>query len=271
MSKYHKILGLKRGASQAEIKSAFRRLSKVYHPDKNNAPDAEDAFIRLNHAYKFLTGRGPTFRTSKSGGRKRSSTTSYTEKKAYYHKKKKEAASFARKKSKEANRNAAKMLKRILDIFKVMSYPVIALNLLFVIDYVILPLNEVEEDVVYVGASEESLATFEIHFENYYFATPWDEVEPFLDAKKATLCKTYIFGFKKALINTTEEPSTFYGETIYTIKHAYYVRRALCPIIVVILLLIYFKIEYDDVKTWFYVFIYFASMLELVTWMGNYN
>lgn len=52
---YYKILGLKPGASEEEIKKAFRRLSKKYHPDINKSPDAEDKFKEINEAYRALT------------------------------------------------------------------------------------------------------------------------------------------------------------------------------------------------------------------------
>lgn len=49
------ILGLKRSASQQEIKKAYRRLVKEAHPDKNKAPDAQDNFLKLTKAYDILS------------------------------------------------------------------------------------------------------------------------------------------------------------------------------------------------------------------------
>ena len=43
-------------ASKSEIKKAFRRLSKLYHPDKNRGDeDAGDKFKKINRAYEVLT------------------------------------------------------------------------------------------------------------------------------------------------------------------------------------------------------------------------
>lgn len=52
----HSVLGLTRGASDADIKSSFRKLAKQYHPDLNpgNA-DAEAKFKELTEAYEALT------------------------------------------------------------------------------------------------------------------------------------------------------------------------------------------------------------------------
>ncbi|CAI5506561.1 unnamed protein product [Closterium sp. Naga37s-1] len=49
------VLGVARGASQKEIKSAFRRLALKYHPDVNKAPDAQERFVRIKQAYQTLT------------------------------------------------------------------------------------------------------------------------------------------------------------------------------------------------------------------------
>jgi len=53
---YYDILGLKRGASKAEIKKAYRKKAKEHHPDKNrdNIEEARMKFMRLSEAYEIL-------------------------------------------------------------------------------------------------------------------------------------------------------------------------------------------------------------------------
>ncbi len=52
---YYEILGVPRNASQEEIKRAFRRLARKYHPDVSQEPDAEERFKEINEAYAVLS------------------------------------------------------------------------------------------------------------------------------------------------------------------------------------------------------------------------
>ncbi|RME08128.1 MAG: J domain-containing protein [Anaerolineae bacterium] len=53
---YYKILGVDRNASQDDIKRAFRRLARKYHPDMNkDDPSAEEKFKEINEAYEVLS------------------------------------------------------------------------------------------------------------------------------------------------------------------------------------------------------------------------
>ena len=59
---YYEILGVPQGADPSEIKSAFRRLARQYHPDVSREADAEDRFKEINEAYEVLSDddkRGP--------------------------------------------------------------------------------------------------------------------------------------------------------------------------------------------------------------------
>ncbi len=51
---YYEILGVKRGATEAEIKSAYRKLARKYHPDVNKTKEAEAKFKDINEAYEVL-------------------------------------------------------------------------------------------------------------------------------------------------------------------------------------------------------------------------
>ena len=52
--KYYEILGLPSNSSVEEIKKAYRKKARLYHPDINPSPDAKDLFISATEAYEFL-------------------------------------------------------------------------------------------------------------------------------------------------------------------------------------------------------------------------
>ena len=51
---YYEILGVKRDATAAEIKSAYRKLARKFHPDVNKTKEAESKFKDINEAYEVL-------------------------------------------------------------------------------------------------------------------------------------------------------------------------------------------------------------------------
>jgi len=55
----YKILGIKPGATEREIKQAYRQQALRYHPDLNSDPDAAERFREIQAAYDHLSGEGP--------------------------------------------------------------------------------------------------------------------------------------------------------------------------------------------------------------------
>jgi DnaJ-class molecular chaperone len=52
---YYEIMDVNKKASPEEIKSAYRRLVMIYHPDKNKLPEAEEMFKGIAEAYSVLS------------------------------------------------------------------------------------------------------------------------------------------------------------------------------------------------------------------------
>ena len=53
------VLGLKQSASRGQIRSAYRKLAKKYHPDVHSAQDAKEQatqnMLKINEAYDWLS------------------------------------------------------------------------------------------------------------------------------------------------------------------------------------------------------------------------
>lgn len=54
---YYDILGIKKNASDSDIKKAFRRLVRKFHPDVSNDPNADQKIAEINNAYETLSDK----------------------------------------------------------------------------------------------------------------------------------------------------------------------------------------------------------------------
>lgn len=72
----YKVLGLRRTASDEEIKGAYRKLAKAYHPDKNPSEEAHQKFLDIRAAHEIL-GDPEKKREYDSGGRNANSQNQY--------------------------------------------------------------------------------------------------------------------------------------------------------------------------------------------------
>jgi len=70
-TRFYKTLGIPENASESEIRKAYRKLVKIYHPDVNKSSAAANKFIAINEAYEILIGKrenptqsNPTSRSS---------------------------------------------------------------------------------------------------------------------------------------------------------------------------------------------------------------
>ncbi len=57
MTNYYQTLGITHRATLTEIKAAYRKMARLYHPDVSKDPEAEDKFVEINEAYEYLINR----------------------------------------------------------------------------------------------------------------------------------------------------------------------------------------------------------------------
>jgi preprotein translocase subunit Sec63 len=65
LQRYYGVLGVSSTASQDDIKAAYRKLARQYHPDLNpGCRDAEARFKEINAAYTDLSSRSPVVKSA---------------------------------------------------------------------------------------------------------------------------------------------------------------------------------------------------------------
>jgi len=57
MNQYYEVLGIKKGASEGEIKKAYKKMAKKFHPDVNKDEGAVEQMSKVNEAYEILSGK----------------------------------------------------------------------------------------------------------------------------------------------------------------------------------------------------------------------
>lgn len=148
---YLETLELSEGATKSQIKKAYRKLSKKYHPDVSKDIDANAKFIAITEAYKFLSDVGPrptTIRASQQD-------YGYDVHADTYHKWRKKAQEYAQKKSREAIRRQTESIKYILRIFNSITAIMLIFNISLEVDRHMTPI-----------VSHERILSEELNFEN---------------------------------------------------------------------------------------------------------
>lgn len=140
-NQYLEVLELEPGATKAQVKSAYRRLSKVYHPDVSNDDNTKEKFIAINEAYKFLTAVGPRPTTIRSSA----PAYDYDVQNHAYDEWRRRAKAYAQQQTREAVRRQQILTKTLLKGFDVLLVVMVVFNILLIVDSH-LPLVAIDND-----------------------------------------------------------------------------------------------------------------------------
>ncbi|MFY0605918.1 MAG: DnaJ domain-containing protein [Cyclobacteriaceae bacterium] len=157
-------LGLDLNATDDQIKSAYRTLSKKYHPDVNQAVGANEQFLAIKEAYEHLssdTTKIPLYEES---------TLSEEEIRQRWRE---DARKRAHAKSQENDRRLAELISKIVRLFRPWAVGILILNLLLAVDYFI-PLTNHNERILEVNKVYEHSSSSRYAGRNGYYR--YDEI-----------------------------------------------------------------------------------------------
>jgi len=187
---YYKTLGLSSSASKAEIKVAYRKLAKKYHPDKNKSKQASQLFIEVNEAYAYLTNEGSSYRInypekttnsnkSKSSEDELRKRMDWARKYAQYKKVKEE-----RMMELEYYKIHNSSRKKIINLINWVS---ISFAFLILVDFKILPTSSIHVDLItkYVDVGSDKLVFKfkDVDDNNFNFGVSLEDVRFLNNAK----------------------------------------------------------------------------------------
>lgn len=162
----YQIVGVEPGASEEEIKTAYRRQVKTLHPDVNKAPGAHEQFVLLSQAYEYLLRYGkvlvlePTY--EEEGAEQRRREQWQREKRARWEKRQQEKAM-----------QRFRALQKIYQVFNVLVAFCFLYATVLAVDYA-LPLTEYQEEVVevhkvYQGSGARGGRRMTYSYDDVYF------------------------------------------------------------------------------------------------------
>jgi len=187
---YYKTLGLSTSATKAEIKIAYRKLAKKYHPDKNKSKQASQLFIEVNEAYAYLTNERSSYKINYPEKTTNSNKSKYSEdelrkrmnwaRKYAQYKKVKEERMMELEYYKIHNSSRKKIINLI-------NWVSIGFAFLILMDFKILPTNSINVDLItkYVDIGSEKLVFKfkDVNDNDFNFGVSLDDVRFLNNAK----------------------------------------------------------------------------------------
>jgi curved DNA-binding protein CbpA len=256
---YLHVLGLHSSATNDEIRSAYRRLSKKYHPDVNKSPDATEEFIAIKNAYEYLlktpeqaavnyTQYTYTYQPS-------AHQTAAEQEKRRNEERRREARRRARAKAKAKEIHTQELMKKYAKYLKIPVILILLFNTILATDYY-LPLNNYNQNIQAMYAGHGSYDA--IRFEHFVMQFEENTVNNFKNAESAIVQATPIFNKPMyALIKVNGR--TIKIKQLYNVYHFY---GGLIPLMF-ILVVVFFRLKKPLYKIEMAIFMIIPFLIQL--------
>lgn len=206
---YLEILELPPEATEREIKSAYRRLSKQYHPDRNPQQDTSEKFIEITQAYDYLTDIEKYAHAE--------ATPEVSERERW---RQEARVRMRQQRQKEAATREA-LIHKLLSYFNFAAVALLIFNGLLAIDYLLprksYPQQSLKVEKVFESSRGDRTYQYDdLRFEDFTLRIDKGLVkaDDFFD--KAVVMATVIFGKPQSALLTTNGQTTRY-EPIYSV------------------------------------------------------
>lgn len=262
LKRYYDILGLPMGASKDEVKRAYRKLVKLYHPDRNSSPEAQQRFLLIQKAYDVIN----------SGviAAAKSSETAYEKRKREGEERLKKARERYRKTHAQEQYREHVYYHKLTSgkqwlFFKTMSYLCAFIAALLLIEF-FLPHHFVKDSIrgyshdTYGGLRTNSVMLVELQNEGKFFIENTGYKSPF-DYHTCFLEQSWIFHQPLAL----HHPQNGISYYVYPID---FTVNSLFPVSIVLLLVplftVYYKRKNANFSILYHASYYFVFILLLL-------
>lgn len=254
---YLEVLGLQPGASKADIKKAYRILSKKYHPDISKVENAKEKFIELAAAYEFLTKVGPTPNHEPIA-------YDYDPQQDAYRKWRAEAARKARKRAHDAELRQKKLIRSILSVYDNLARVIILFNLLLILDYV-LPKTQIpvefDQEKKIIANREAHSSYVPVVFENHVINLKTEALADMMHGTDLRLDLTLIWRKPFGVHFHKDFGNWGYHKGFFDVFHAY---GFLIIVLAVFFFLYHFVMTYLDQKLGMAIAIFVAFVGQVI-------
>ncbi|MFY0688006.1 MAG: J domain-containing protein [Cyclobacteriaceae bacterium] len=258
-NQYLDILELQPGASKSEVKKAYRRLSKRYHPDVSKDPHAKERFIEISEAYQFLTQVGPA-------PNQEPITYNYDPQVDHFEEARRSARQKAYQRAREVERMQNELIKRILRGFDWLGYLMLVFNFLLAVDY-LMPWNDVQQKIVDPPREEIDASRMKryhpwevVYFEDYRMEFDYTKIVGMPADKIMRLQVTPIFNKPMTASFVRNDEIIQYRQTY----NVFYMYGFIIVLIFPIFFLYRFIVGSLDTKLTLAIFMLFLAGLQLI-------